>query len=272
MFEDRLVRLIAGGHIIHGDDRRGRFLDRAGQAERRDIVLDHRGDGLHPLQHFQARLRLFGFRRFGAEAGDERLHMGALGRLLHLRLALQLQRLGALALELVIAAAVESQLLVFEVHDGIDRFVQKVAVMRDHQDCMRIFRHIGFEPQRAFQIEIVGRLVEQQQVRLREQNRRQRHPHPPAAGEGRGRPLLRRRVKAEAGQNGACPRLRRMRVNVGEADMDFRNPVRVRRVIGFFEQRHPLRVRLQHDLQQRLLGGGRLLRHLADFHVAGQGG
>ena len=57
------------------------------------------------------------------------------------------------------------------------------------------------EPERAFEVEIVGRFVEQQQVGLGEQRGRQRHPHPPAAGELRHRPGQVRRREAQAAQD-----------------------------------------------------------------------
>ena len=48
-----------------------------------------------------------------------------------------------------------------------------------------IAREIILQPQRAFEIEIVGRLVEQQQIGLGEQHAGERHAHAPAAGKFR---------------------------------------------------------------------------------------
>ncbi|MNT67724.1 hypothetical protein D3C72_2058900 [compost metagenome] len=66
-------------------------------------------------------------------------------------------------------------------HDGIDGIVQQIAVVADDDDGMRITPDIVFQPERAFKVEIVGRLVEQQQVRLGKEHAGQRHPHSPAA-------------------------------------------------------------------------------------------
>ena len=99
--------------------------------------------------------------------------------------------------------------------------------MADDQHRMRIAREEVLEPDRAFEVEIVGRLVEQQHVRPREQHRRQRHPHPPAAGELRAGPRLRRRIEPEPVQDRRRPRLRRMRVDVGEPRVDLGDAVRV---------------------------------------------
>ena len=84
----------------------------------------------------------------------------------------------------------------------VDRCVEQVAVVADHDHGARIARDVVLEPERAFEIEIVGRLVEQQQIRLGEQGGGERYPHAPAAGEGRGRTPLRSVIEAEAGENG----------------------------------------------------------------------
>ena len=68
--------------------------------------------------------------------------------------------------------------------DRIDRPVKQVAVVADQQDGVRIFADIGFQPKRAFKVEIVGGLVEQQKVGLGKQYGGQRNTHAPAAGEG----------------------------------------------------------------------------------------
>ena len=61
--------------------------------------------------------------------------------------------------------------------------------MRDEDDGVRIGVQVLLEPVARLEIEMVGRLVEQQQVRLAEQQLGQRDPHLPAAGERLGRPL-----------------------------------------------------------------------------------
>ncbi len=72
--------------------------------------------------------------------------------------------------------------------DVVDRVVEQLAVVADHQGGARIALQPRLQPQRAFQVEIVGRLVQQQQVGLGEQGGGQRHAHTPAAGELRHRP------------------------------------------------------------------------------------
>ena len=57
--------------------------------------------------------------------------------------------------------------------------------MADDENRVAIGADIVLQPDHAFQIEIVGRLVQQQHVRFGKQRRSQRHTHPPAAGKCR---------------------------------------------------------------------------------------
>ena len=78
--------------------------------------------------------------------------------------------------------------------------------MADDQRGVRIFLQARFEPERAFKIEIVGRLVEQQKIRLGEQGRGERDPHAPAAGKLGHRTFEIGIGKAETGENFGRPR------------------------------------------------------------------
>jgi hypothetical protein len=135
---------------------------------------------------------------------------------------------------------------------------------------VRILREERLQPDRAFEVEVVRRLVEQQHVGAREQHRGQRHPHPPAAGEVRAGPRLRRRVEAEPVQDRRRPRLGRMGVDVAQPRLDLRDPVGVMRRLGLRQQRRALLVGRQNRVEQALLAGGRLLRHAADAGAPGR--
>src|SRR3546814_9205306 len=65
---------------------------------------------------------------------------------------------GPLALELVITAGIKRGLAVIEVKDVIDDIVQQVALMAHHHHRRPIGAEEGFQPQRRFQVEVVGRL------------------------------------------------------------------------------------------------------------------
>ena len=152
----------------------------------------------------------------------------------------------------------------------VDDVVKQVAVMADDQNGGGIGLEIIDQPQHAFEIEIIGRLVKQQQVGLREQHGGERHAHAPAAGEFAQRPVLRRLVEAEAGQNARRPRRRGMRLDVGEPGLDFGDAMGIAGVLGLGEQRLALDVGLEHEIDQPLRAAGGLLLDAADAGLFGQ--
>ena len=87
--------------------------------------------------------------------------------------------------------------------------------MADQDQRARVAAQMLLQPDRGLEVEMVGGLVEQQEVGLEEQHAGQRHAHPPAAGERGQRLLLRRVVEAQAledpGGAGRCGRRRRSR-------------------------------------------------------------
>src|SRR3546814_18510166 len=94
---------------------------------------------------------------------------------------------GPLALELVITAGIKRGLAVIEVKDVIDDIVQQVALMAHHHNRRPIGAEEGFQQQRRLQAELVGRLVQQQQVWIGKQHPSQRSAPPPSAGKARYR-------------------------------------------------------------------------------------
>jgi hypothetical protein len=143
-------------------------------------------------------LRLLGLGRLVAEAVDEGLEVPAADVL---ALALLLQKLALLAphpLEGVVVAAVELELPGLEMDDPVGDAVQEVAVVADQDQRPGIALEVALEPKRRLEVEVVGRLVEQHQVRLGEQRGGQGDAHPPAAGKAGERPALHRLVEAQA--------------------------------------------------------------------------
>ena len=97
------------------------------------------------------------------------------------------------------------------------------AVMADDQHGMGILRQIAFQPQGAFEIEIVGRFVQQEVIGLGEQDAGQSHPHPPTAREIRARAQLRLGIKTQTLQNRRCTALGRPCIDIRQprlADID----------------------------------------------------
>ena len=104
-----------------------------------------------------------------------------------------------------------------QVGDARDDGVQKEAIVADQDDRVRIRVQVRFEPVARLEIEVVRRLVEQEQVRLAEQQLGQRDAHLPSAGERFGRPLEVGRREAEALQHGRRLELDRVAVVQAEA-------------------------------------------------------
>ena len=103
-----------------------------------------------------------------------------------------LQLLVALRLlrqELVVVAGVKPEALVPDLRDLVDHHVEKITVVRDQHQGVRIIVQIFFQPVARFQIKMVGGFVEQQQVGFLQQQLGQRQPHLPAAGKFFGLPL-----------------------------------------------------------------------------------
>ena len=169
-------------------------------------------DAFDLFQLLDAALHLLGLRRLGAKAVDERLKLLDAVALV---LVSRHQRIAALLFLLqilLVVAAVELHALVPDFGGAIHRDIEKVAVVRDEDVGKRILEQILLQPVAGFQIEVVGGLVEQQQVGLGEQQLAQGDAHLPAAGElfGVARPIF--LAEAEAVEHGADLRVERVAV------------------------------------------------------------
>ena len=128
------------------------------------------------------------------------------------------------------------------------------------------------QPQRAFEIEIVGRLVEQQDVRLGKQHRGERHAHAPAAGKFR-----RRRAAAPHGKSRGRTGCAAARAGAEWASMSAsRVWISAMRcgsvaVSASASSAAALEIGRQHDLDQRLRPGRRFLRQPADAFARADG-
>ena len=142
--------------------------------------------------------------------------------------------------------------------------------MADQEQGLGVAPEIVLEPQARLQIEMVGRLVQEQQIGLGEQHGGERHPHAPAAGEAGERLLLCLLVEAEAGQDRARPRRRGMGADVGQPGLDLGDGMRLDRGLGGAQQPRALLIGLEHRLARRALAARRLLRDPADPGAAAQ--
>src|SRR5277367_1875337 len=156
--EHRLFRIISDRDIIDRDDRRRQHLLRCRKGYLAHVLRHQRGNRLHPLQHLDAGLGLTGFRGFGLEAIDEGLQPLALVGLPLGVLGVEHFARRPLFLERRVGSLVERQLAAIEVQDLVDRGVEQIAIMADDDHRARIIRQMIFQPERAFEVEIVGRL------------------------------------------------------------------------------------------------------------------
>ncbi len=207
---------------------------------------------------------LTGFRGLGLEAIDEVLQPLALVGLSLGVLGIEHFARRPLFLERRVGAFVERQLAAIEVQDLVDRGVEQVAVMADDDHGARIIRQMVFQPERAFEVEIVGRLVEQQQVGRRKQRRGERDAHPPTARKLRAGSRLIGSGKSEAAENRGGPGRGGMGVDIHEPGLNVGDPDRIMRGVGFTQQGLALKVGLQHDRDKAFRAVGGFLGETAD--------
>ena len=126
------------------------------------------------------------------------------------------------------------------------------------------------EPQHGVEVEVVGRLVEQQQVRAAHQRLREVEAHPPAAGKARDRIRVPRFGKAQAGQQRRGARARAVAADVVEAVMQVGQRFAVEcawsrsaAASAAFDLAQ-FAVAVEHVVDRRHLDGRRLLRDVRD--------
>jgi len=201
------------------------------------------------------------------------LQVGALGLFLVVRDLLLAQLLGALALEIGVTARVQLGATAMQVQGVGSHVVQELAVMRDQQQRARVLQQPLFQPEHRVQIQMVGRLIEQQQIAGHHQRARQVQAHAPAAGERGHRPRVGLGREAQAVQQLAGAGFGVVGADLGHLLVrgGHRLPVFARGGIGLFaHDRGHLGVALQHELQRRVGQRRGFLGHAGDADLAGQ--
>ena len=173
-----------------------------------------RRDQLHPLQRLDPALRLARFGGLRAKALDVAMQVGAFALLALVQGLLLRQTFGANAFEGRVAARVQRQPALLDVRDMADHGIEEVAIVGDQQQGAGIIAQPLFEPDHGVQVEMVGGLVEQQQVGAAHQRLRQVEPHPPAAGKRGDRSRRVALDEAEPVEQGGCPRRCRIGVDL----------------------------------------------------------
>src|SRR5262245_4629962 len=192
--EDR-QRSVGLADVLQLEDRTSAFPAR-GKGEVDALALGGNFDWNDLLEQLDAALYLRGLRRLVPEPIDEHLHARDLFVLLLLRLSQPIQHRIALRDVLAVIADVIRQLPEVEIRDARDDGIEKIAVVRDEDDRIRIRAEIFLEPVARLEIEMVGRFVQQEQIWTPKQQLGERDAHLPSAGERFRR--SRRILRAEA--------------------------------------------------------------------------
>ena len=174
-----------------------------------------------------------------------------------------------LALELGVVTGIQAQLAPVEMDDRCHDRVEKIAVVGDEQQRSGIPLQPLLEPEHGVEIEMVGRLIEQQQIRARHQRLRQVEPHAPPAREARHRLAVARRRKAQAGEQHRRARARTIAIDRLVTLMQFREQFAGGARIGLgvcqcVLHRAQLGIAVEHELDRRNSHCGSLLRHMPD--------
>ncbi len=202
--------------------------------------------------------------------------------LLGVRRLLLRERQRVLALELAVVAGIQAQLAAVEVHDGRDDGVEKIAIVRDQQQRARVTLQPLLEPQHGIEVEMVGRLVEQQQVGTRHERLREIEAHAPSPGESRHRIAVAgvRKTQAREQRRGAGARAVATARLVAMVQLRELLAGGSRVGLGVGERapdRAQLGIAVEHEFDRRRGHRRRFLRHVRDHpgrrqrHLAGVG-
>ena len=154
------------------------------------LALGRHLDGHDLVEQLDPALHLRGLGRLIAEAIDEHLDARDLVVLLFLGRAQPLEPRVAFDQVVAVVAVVVGDRAQVQVGDLGDDGVEEEAIVADENDRVRVLAQIALQPVAGVEVQVIGRLVEQQQPRAPQQQLGQRDAHLPAAGEGVGRALV----------------------------------------------------------------------------------
>ena len=135
----------------------------------------------HLLEHLDTALDLCGLGRLIAEPVDEHLDASHFLVLLAFGLAQTLEHRVALLDVFAVVTDVVCERAQVEIRNTRDHGIQKIPIVRNENYGVRIPAEIFLEPVARLQVEVIGWLVEEQQIRPAEEQLGQRNPHLPTA-------------------------------------------------------------------------------------------
>ncbi len=224
-------------------------------------------DALDLFQFLDAALHLFGLGGLITEATNEGFQLLDALTLVAISGFELIHALLFLLQKLFVVARIEMHAAIPDLDDFVDGDVQEIAVVRNQHEGERIVGKILLQPVAGFQIQVIGGLVEQQQVGFFKQQLGERDAHLPAAGKFLGAfvPLLVR--KTEPGKHGAHLRFNGVAVAIAKF------AIQLMEAIGHLRILRASRIQLAHLVRElshlhfHLLQGGEN-RHAFDEHAA----
>jgi len=142
-----------------------------------------RGYQFHALQGLEAALSLTGLGGLGAKALHIAVDVCNLTLLLFKYRLLVGQAFCTDMFKGRVVAGVEGDAILFDVGDVVGDCVEEVTVVGDQQQGAAVVFQPGLQPDHRIQIQVVGRLVQQQQIGATHQGACQVQAHAPAPGE-----------------------------------------------------------------------------------------
>ncbi len=261
---------IALACLLHGSHRAA-GLGRLRKPEVHHRLFVRNLDPFDPLQFLDPALHLLGLGRLVAKALDKRLQVLNLLPLVAIRRRQLRPSLFACLQILRIISGIDMQPLVPQLHRAIHRHIQKIPVMRDQHIAKRIAAQILLQPVARLQVQMVRRLVQQQQVGPRQQQLGQRNPHLPSAAELLRIALPILLVKAQAAQHIAHLRIQRIAIQQLHPALQQRESLGNRRILRPFVvqrcQRAGQLLQLRVHRPQRVKHGQALLKDRPPRHA-----
>jgi len=147
----------------------------------------HRFDGLQSLEHLHAALRLACLGGLGTETIDELLQVRRGARITARSCILLALLFDQREFECTVVAGVAAHRSIRYMPGRFGGAVEKFTIVRDQDHSRRLALEPRLEPDHRVEVEMVGGLVEQQQIGRTEQGACEREPVAPAAGKRRHR-------------------------------------------------------------------------------------
>ena len=222
---------VAHRHLLeprHQPAARGRGRER--EPDLRPLAVEF--DALELLQHLDPALDLGGLGVLGPEAVDETLRPADLALLVGERLLQLLAPRHAFPLVERIVAAVVLDLAAGEGEGAPGQGIEETAVVADQDDAAAERLQVFLDPAQRAEVEVVGRFVQQQQVRFLEQEFGQRDAHlPPARKLGAGAVEI-VAAETEALQHGLDARADPRGTGLVEAQLEVAHAIEQLQVVG----------------------------------------